>query len=79
MPKYVTLRIDGGKKDKLRPGDIVGALTSDKQIGGDEIGNINVTAIRSYVAVERAKAKVAFNLIRDGKMKGRRFRVTLLD
>ncbi len=78
-PKYVTLRIDGGKKDKLRPGDIVGAITSDKTIKGDEIGNINVAAIRSYVAVERVKAKQAFNLIRDGKMKGRRFRVTLLD
>ncbi len=78
-PKYTTLRIDGGKKDKLRPGDIVGAITSDKTIKGDEIGNINVTAIRSYVAVERAKAKMAFNLIRDGKMKNRKFRVHLLD
>lgn len=79
VPKYVTLKIDGGKKDKLRPGDIVGAITADKTIKGDEIGNINVTAIRSYVAVERAKAKKAFNLIRDGKMKGRNFRVHLLD
>ena len=35
--------------------------------------------MRSYAAVERSKAKKAFNLIRDGKMKGRRFRVTLLD
>lgn len=78
-PKYVTLKIDGGKKDKLRPGDIVGAITADKTIKGDEIGNINVTAIRSYVAVERPKAKKAFNLIRDGKMKGRNFRVHLLD
>ncbi|MGB5965397.1 MAG: ATP-dependent RNA helicase DbpA [Sulfurimonadaceae bacterium] len=78
-PKYATLKIDGGKKDKLRPGDIVGAITSDKTVKGDEIGNINVTAMRSYVAVERAKAKMAFNLIRDGKMKGRNFRVHLLD
>jgi len=78
-PKFVTLRIDGGKKEKLRPGDIVGAITSDKKIKGDEIGNISVTAIRAYVAVEREKAGHAFNLIRDGKMKGRKFRVTLLD
>ncbi len=78
-PKYVTLRIDGGKKDKLRPGDIVGAITSDKSIKGDEIGNITVTAIRSYVAVTRDKAKKAFHLIRDGKMKNRKFRVHLLE
>ncbi len=78
-PKYTTLMIDGGKKDKLRPGDIVGAITADKSIKGDEIGNINVTAVRSYVAVERPKAKLAFNLIRDGKMKNRKFRVHLLD
>ena len=78
-PKYTTLKIDGGKKDKLRPGDIVGAITSSKQIKGDEIGNINVTAMRSYVAVERDKADIAFKLIRDGKMKNRKFRVHLLD
>ena len=76
---YLTLKIDGGKKDKLRPGDIVGAITSSKEIKGDEIGNINVTAVRSYVAVERSKARTAFNLIRDGKMKNRNFRVHLLD
>jgi len=78
-PKYVTLKIDGGKKDKLRPGDIVGAITSSKEVKGSEIGNINVTAMRSYVAVERAKAKAAFHLIRDGKMKNRKFRVHLLE
>jgi len=78
-PKYTTLRIDGGKKDKLRPGDIVGALTSSKKISGSEIGNISVGPIRSYVAVERAKAEIGFVLIRDGKMKNRKFRVTLLD
>ncbi|MCJ7764529.1 MAG: DbpA RNA binding domain-containing protein, partial [Thiovulaceae bacterium] len=77
-PKYSTLKIDGGKKEKLRPGDIVGAITSDKTITGGEIGDIMVTAMRSYVAVDRAKAKKAFDLICDGKMKGRRFRVTLL-
>jgi len=78
-PKYTTLKIDGGKKDKLRPGDIVGAITSSKEIKGSEIGNITVTAMRSYVAVESAKAKTAFHLIRDGKMKNRNFRVHLLD
>ena len=78
-PKYITLKIDGGKKDKLRPGDIVGAITATKEIKGSEIGDISVTAIRSYVAVEREKAKKAFHLLRDHKMKNRKFRVHLLD
>ncbi len=78
-PKYTTLKIDGGKKDKLRPGDIVGAITATKKISGSEIGNITVTAMRSYVAVEREKAHDAFVLLRDGKMKNRKFRVHLLD
>ena len=78
-PKYTTIKIDGGKKDKLRPGDIVGAITATKKIKGSEIGNINVSAIRSYVAIEREKAHDAFVLLRDGKMKNRKFRVHLLD
>lgn len=70
----VTLQIDGGKKSKLRPGDILGALTSDKSIQGSQIGKIKVTAITSYVAIERKVANKALKIISEGKMKGRQFR-----
>lgn len=73
-----TLLIDGGKKDKLRPGDILGALTAKQQLAGEQIGKINVTARRSFVAVERKIAKQALQLISDGKLKGRSFRARLL-
>ena len=75
----VTLRIDAGRTDKLRPGDIVGALTGDA--GGlpkDAIGKIDVFATRSYVAIARAKVEYALAQLRAGKIKGRKFRVNML-
>ena len=70
-----TLQIDGGKRAKLRPGDILGALTANNQIQGKQIGKIKVTAMASYVAVERKVANIALKTIREGKMKGRSFKV----
>ena len=71
----ITLQIDGGKKAKLRPGDILGALTAGKAIKGEQIGKIKVTAMSSYVAVERKVARLAQKTISEGKMKGQNFRV----
>ena len=74
-----TLRIDAGRTDKLRPGDIVGALTGDA--GGlrkDAIGKIDVFPTRSYVAIVRAEANHALEQLRAGRIKGRRFRVNRL-
>ena len=52
-----TLRIDAGRTDKLRPGDIVGALTGDAGLPEDAIGKIDVFATRSYVAIARAPGR----------------------
>ncbi|MCH2055184.1 MAG: ATP-dependent RNA helicase DbpA [Thalassotalea sp.] len=71
----VTLQIDGGKKNKLRPGDILGGLTSNSAIKGDQIGKIKVQATAAFVAVDKAIAKQALKTISEGKMKGRTFRV----
>jgi len=73
-----TLRIDGGRGDKLRPGDIVGALTGDAGLHKDAVGKIDVFATRSYVAIARGKAGQALARLREGKIKGRRFRVNRL-
>ena len=70
-----TLRIDAGRTDKLRPGDIVGALTGDAGLPGDAVGKIDVFATRSYVAIARAQADQALARLREGKIKGRKFRV----
>jgi ATP-independent RNA helicase DbpA len=74
-PKMACIQIDGGKKDKLRPGDILGALTSTNSIQADQIGKIAVYPNTAYVAVDRTVLKLALALFTDGKMKGKRFRV----
>ncbi len=70
-----TLRIAAGRTDKLRPGDIVGALTGEAGLHKDAIGKIDVYATRSYVAIAHAQAGRALERLRAGKIKGRRFRI----
>ncbi len=74
-PAMQTLQIDGGKKHKLRPGDIVGALTSTGQIVFADIGKIQMLDTVAFVAVNRKVAKQALALLNDGKMKGKKYRV----
>ena len=73
-----TLRIDGGKTDKLRPGDILGALTGDAGLAGKSIGKIAIYATRSYVAIAREHANRAVAKLEAGRIKGRRFRVRVM-
>jgi len=56
----------------------LGALTGDAGIEGKYIGNINIMDKVAYVAVERSVAKSAFIRLRNGKIKGRNFRVRTL-
>ncbi len=77
-PPMATLRIDGGRTDKLRPGDIVGALTGDAGLAAGAVGRIDVYATRSYVAIARAHANDALARLRAGRIKNRRFRVAAL-
>ncbi|MDG2526242.1 ATP-dependent RNA helicase DbpA [Stenotrophomonas sp. HITSZ_GD] len=74
----VTLRIDGGKTDKLRAGDILGALTGEAGLSGAAIGKIVIQPTRSYVAIARAQVGKALAKLEAGKIKGRRFRVRKL-
>ena len=78
-PTMVTLAIDGGRQDKLRPGDIVGALTGEAGLRVEAIGKIDTFATRSYVAVQRDQASRALERLRAGKIKGRNFRVRRVD
>ncbi|MHB1272826.1 MAG: ATP-dependent RNA helicase DbpA [Rhodanobacter sp.] len=73
-----TLVIDAGRQDKLRPGDILGALTGDAGLQAGDIGKIDVFATRAYVAISRALANKALEHLRAGKIKGRNFRVRAL-
>ncbi len=74
-PQMSTLQIDGGRKQKVRPGDILGALTSSKEIAGSDIGKIDIFDNNAYIAVRHEKATLALKTIENGKLKGRSFRV----
>lgn len=74
----VTLQINGGKKQKLRPGDIVGALTRDNQIPVEAIGKIKLQSMWGFVAVQRKVADRAIKLLNGDKIKGKRFRTRVL-
>lgn len=77
-PAMVTLLIDGGRKEKVRPGDILGALTADEAITKEKVGKIDIFDHIAYVAVDRGIRKVALRVLSEGKMKGRRFKVRAL-
>jgi ATP-independent RNA helicase DbpA len=83
----VTLIIAGGKKDKLRPGDVLGALTGDAGLLKDQVGKINVTEFQTYVALARDVADAAYRKLNAGNklgpdfgnFKGRSFKMRFLD
>jgi ATP-independent RNA helicase DbpA len=70
-----TLCIDGGKKKKIRAGDILGTLCKDIGIENKSIGKINVYATHSYVAIDKSVVKKAFNGLKNGKIKGKKLRI----
>ncbi len=80
LAPMVTLQIAGGRKEKIRPGDVLGALTGpDGGFKREQIGRISVTDFSTFVAVERAVAGEALRKLNAGKVKGRSVRVRFLE
>lgn len=77
-PEMVTLSIDGGKKDKVRPGDIIGALTKEAGLEFEKIGKIDTFEFSTYIAVHRSIAREALSHLQNGKIKGKKFRARKL-
>ena len=74
-----TLLILGGRKDKIRPSDVLGALTGEAGFKREQVGKITVTDQTTYVAVERAIAREAVRRLSAGKLKGRKVKVRALE
>jgi len=87
LAPMVTLCFAGGKKDKLRPGDLLGALTKDAGLTMDQVGKINIFEFLSYVALDRGAAAGAFQRLNAnnplgpdfGTVKGRNFKMRFID
>jgi ATP-independent RNA helicase DbpA len=77
-PAFVTLCIAGGRKDKVRPGDILGALTGEAGIDVKAVGKIDVMHNASYVAIAGEQADTALGRLLNGRIKGRKFKVRKL-
>jgi ATP-independent RNA helicase DbpA len=78
QPPMVTLFVNAGRKDKIRPGDLLGALTANTDLPGKLIGKINIFDKIAYIAVDQKVAKQALKILTEGKIKGRKFRVRCL-
>jgi ATP-independent RNA helicase DbpA len=74
-----TLQLLGGRREKLRAGDVLGALTGSAGFNAAQVGKIHVNEHSLYVAVERSIAPLALQKLSQGKVKGRSFKVRLLD
>ncbi|MBL0147715.1 MAG: ATP-dependent RNA helicase DbpA [Ideonella sp.] len=74
----VTLQILGGRKEKIRPGDVLGALTKELGFDAAQIGKISVNEFSTYVAVDRSIARDALRGLNAGKVKGRSVKVRSL-
>jgi len=77
-PEVVTIAIEGGRRDRLRPGDIVGALTTEVGLASADIGAIKLTDRVTYVALATAAAPRALAGLARGTIKKRRFRAYLV-
>ena len=83
VPPMVTLQILGGRKEKIRPGDVLGALTGEaggeRPFTREQVGKITVTDQSTYVAVARELAREAVRKLANGKVKGKTVKVRALE
>ncbi|MFM7703671.1 MAG: helicase-related protein, partial [Rubrivivax sp.] len=77
-PPMVTLQILGGRKEKIRPGDVLGALTKELGLPAAQVGKIVVNEFSTYLAVARSVAEQALRGLNAGKVKGRSVKVRRL-
>jgi ATP-dependent RNA helicase DbpA len=79
LPPMATIHILGGRKEKIRPGDVLGALTADLGYTREQIGKIDINDFATYVAVERGIAKDVVTRLNEGRIKGRGVKARLLN
>lgn len=78
LPAMATIHIQGGRKEKIRPGDVLGALTADLGYTREQVGKIDINEFATYVAVERSIAGEVVARLNEGRIKGRGVKARLL-
>ncbi len=77
-PPMTTIQIVGGRKEKIRAGDVMGAMCADFGYAREQVGKISVNDFSTYVAVDRAIASEACARLNAGKVKGKSVKARLL-
>ena len=78
VPSMTTIEINGGRKNRLRPGDLLGAITAGGQIPGSAVGKIDVLDRRCFIAVAHEQAHAAVRRLNADPIKGMSFRARLI-
>ncbi|MEO6730571.1 MAG: DEAD/DEAH box helicase [Ferruginibacter sp.] len=76
-PKWSTLFIAAGKKDKVNKIDIVGFLSKMGHLKKDDIGLIEVKDFFSFVAIRKLKVGEVLELIKDEKIKNKKVKIAV--
>ncbi|RYZ31106.1 MAG: ATP-dependent helicase, partial [Chitinophagaceae bacterium] len=76
-PKWTTLFIAAGKKDKVNKVDIVGFFTNKGQLKKEDIGIIEVKDFFAFVALRKSKVSHTLQLIKEEKLKGRKIKIAV--
>jgi superfamily II DNA/RNA helicase len=76
-PKWATLFVGAGKKDKVNKVDIVGFLTNRGQLNKDDIGLIEVKDFFSFVAVRRSSASTLLQQVKEQKIKNKKVKIDI--
>ncbi|MDB5881324.1 MAG: ATP-dependent helicase DbpA, partial [Ramlibacter sp.] len=79
LPAMATIHIQAGRKEKIRPGDVLGALTADLGYTREQVGKIDINEFATYVAVARGIARGAVARLNEGRVKGRSIKCRLLE
>ncbi|MFP5519936.1 MAG: ATP-dependent RNA helicase DbpA [Bdellovibrionia bacterium] len=80
LPEMKTIAIYSGRKDKIRPGDILGVLTGEEVgLTANDVGKIDITDHTSFVAIRYDRADEAVHNLRKTKIKARKIVSKLID
>ncbi|HMI78176.1 MAG TPA: helicase-related protein, partial [Ferruginibacter sp.] len=76
-PKWSTLFIAAGKKDKVNKIDVVGFLSKKGELKKEDIGIIEVKDFFSFVAVRKIKVGAVLELIKNEKIKNKKVKIEI--
>lgn len=79
VPPMATIQIVGGRKEKIRAGDVLGALTGEMGLTREQVGKINVNDFSTYVAVQRSVARTVAQRLQNGRIKGKTVKARLIE